>query len=111
MTDDLYPLAPVAVPASMTPVTSATPAAAPTPAAGPTPAATPTRRPASRRPGVRGSILAVSLLSAVLASGGTAVIVAGVASNAGTAAAPTAPASARARRTSPRSRQPRPHPW
>ena len=96
MTDDLYPLAPVAVPASATPVTSATPAAAPTPAPTPTPAATPTRRPASRRPGVRGSILAVSLLSAVLASGGTALIVAGVASTAGTAAAPTAPAAANA---------------
>jgi S1-C subfamily serine protease len=92
MTDDLYPLAPVAVPAAAIPAAPMTPVA---PAAAPIPAATPTGRPSSRRSGLRGSVLAVSLLSAVLASGGTAIIVAGVATNAG-ATAPTAPAAANA---------------
>jgi serine protease Do len=89
MNDDLYPTAPVAVPAAAIPPVSSTPAATPMPADAPTPHLAP------RRSGRRASVLAISLLSAVLASGSTAVIVAGVATNAGSGAA-SAPASANA---------------
>ena len=83
MIDDLYPTAPAAVPGAAIPAASSTPAANPTP------------RPAARRSGRRASVLAISLLSAVLASGSTAVIVAGLSSNRGAAAA-SAPAAANA---------------
>jgi len=83
MIDDLYPTAPAAVPGAAIPTASSTPAANPTP------------RPAPRRSGRRASVLAISLLSAVLASGSTAVIVAGLSSNGGAAAA-SAPAAANA---------------
>jgi S1-C subfamily serine protease len=87
MIDDLYPTAPAAVPTA-DPVTPWTSATAPAPVAAPAP----TPHPARPRSGRRGSILATSLLAAALASGSTAVIVAGVASNAGSGAeAPASP--------------------
>jgi serine protease Do len=58
------------------------------------PTATPTTTPTPPRSGRRASILAVSLLSAALASGSTALIVAGVASNAGAATPSAASANA-----------------
>jgi serine protease Do len=85
MIDDLYPTAPVAVPVTDLPTPpTAAPALAP---------ATPTATPTPPRSTRRASILAVSLLSAALASGSTAVIVAGVASNGGAAVA-SAPSAA-----------------
>jgi serine protease Do len=78
MIDDLYPTAPAATPAAAL----ATPASPTFGSPGPTPSAPPS----PRRSGRRASILAVSVLSAALASGSTAVIVAGVVSNGGTAA-------------------------